>query len=668
MYWSRTGSELAVLGWLLTTAVWWLGGWALATHAFRLVRGERLLAGFGLGLAGWLWAANLLAHWLAPSAAFLGGALLVAAAGLVLALSQREIRLDWRDLEAWPLLGAGLLLGWLFLRVSQGLAIFDDYMHLPLISTMAAGNIPPQYFVNSPAPFAYHYGFQLLGASLMRLADLHAWSAFDLSKAILWAYTLLLAYLVGMRYTRRAWGGVGTAALLAFAGGTRYLLLLLPANFLSRLDALIDFKGAEAGIGVAFSQSLVQGWPIDGGPPIPYTFGFLSGISRPLVIAHAGLTILNAALFLLVWLLYSRPRRTASFLVLAVLLAFWGLTWETSYGLFVGGVLLAAALRRRERPLQPELRLGLYAALLSVPVVLLQGGLLTELAAQYLTGLTAPGAPGAAEVAGFGLRWPPAVISAHLGALPVDSWPALVVALFELGPVVLFTPWLTAWAWKRFRSGEWIFGALILSAWAAFALPLVVTYLSETDLPRISEYALSTWIVMLGLALWQAPARWGLPLRYTAGVSLGLMCFGGVMLAGTSLTAASQPIISYRIGALDALAHRELWDRLPPDSEVFDPQGWRATALTGRLTRSVTGDLSFGNQPSPQWLQLRKAPAVQGFLDSGYPFVYFDDGWWQGLSPEQRSELKDPCVEILGEYWDGEGTHFRRMLDLRGCA
>ena len=48
MYWLRSDNPMLIFSWLATAGVWTLGGWLIATHAFRLEERERLLAGFGL--------------------------------------------------------------------------------------------------------------------------------------------------------------------------------------------------------------------------------------------------------------------------------------------------------------------------------------------------------------------------------------------------------------------------------------------------------------------------------------------------------------------------------------------------------------------------------------------------------------------------------------------
>jgi hypothetical protein len=654
----------------MACAFWWFGGWLLATHGFTLRRNERLTIGFGIGLVSFLWIANILAHWLQLTAAFLGASLLVTLAGLGLARVSKRPIFDWKDLQSMPLWLAGAALGWLFLQVSQGLAIFDDYVHLPLISTMAAGNIPPRYFVNSPVNFVYHYGFHLLGASLMRLAGLSPWGAFDLSKAILWAFAILLAYLIGRRWTGKTRGGIYSAFLVIFASGTRYLLLLFPAKILQAADSLIKFQDLEASMGVTFSNSLLRNWPLDGGPPFPFTFGLLSGINRPLAMSHGGLNMMGLIILFLIWLLAQQIADRRAILILAILFAFWGLTWETSLGLiFIGLGLLTIRYLWKERSLpQGAFRASVTAALIAIPLILLQGGLPTELARKFLaTNSVAGGGAQVAQLAGFSLRWPPAIVSAHLGPLKLFSLWGLIIALFELGPVILFTPWITRWAWKRGREQDWFFSVLILSAWAGFILPILASYQSDTNIPRITEHAMLVWTLFLGFMVWETSIN--KTFRHFAQLGLGLMIIGGGILFGISLTAAPVNILSYNFDIMDAQVQRDLWDRLPEDAEIFDPAGWRATALTGRLTRKVTGDLSFGNQDRAEWEELRQSPEIDQFLAQGYPFVYVDDIWWNRvISGQARIELSQSCIQVVTEYRNIDDGRFRRMLDLRGCA
>lgn len=691
MYWYRDGSALSLLPWLAVMLLSAVGGWLLAAHAFRLERRERLIVGLGLGVVLYTWLANLLGHWLAPELAFaLPGALLLAT-GLVFAWRRTSGPwLDWKDLNVWPWLLAGLVLFWLFMLWGKGLALFDEQKNLSLISIIATGDIPPRFALDDVnfLRSIYHYGFHVFGASLMRLGGMLPWSAFDTAKAVLWALSLLTAGLLGRRYVGAKWASWGLPAVLALATGTRYLLLLLPPGFLLRADREISLIGTSAFMNKPFSQALISGWTIDGGPPMPYIFGFLNGIMDPLVMAHQGPNTFSVLILLVAWLLLTRLKGRGAWLVMAALFSMWALAWEATYGLFVLGLFGYAGLQYwNERSLaQPHLKAILAAALLSVPVALSQGGTLTEMARGFLFGIGSTGLPGVGSVAGvagsslalanpaalaasnfdlfgFSLRWPPAIFSAHLGALNLFSPVQLVVALFELGPVILYTPWITRWAWRRARAGDWPLGALLLSAWFGLLIPIFFAYQNDRDISRLEWQALLTWTLMLAILVGDKAFKWKPFLRGTALGSLALMMVGGLMVAGTQMTAVSSTQLADGFTELDAAIVKDIWDKYDRYDRIFGPLG-NTTILTGHITGRLLGEFP----ETAFWNQMWRAPRLQELLQHNYQYVFVDSRWWNNLPPESQQEFDADCVEISAEVWDNSGVNFRRMLDLRGCT
>jgi len=238
----------------------------------------------------------------------------------------------------------------------------------------------------------------------------------------------------------------------------------------------------------------------------------------------------------------------------------------------------------------------------------------------------------------------------------------------ELGPIVLFTPWITWWAWKRFHAGDWILGALVLSAWVGFILPVFFSYEYDRDIVRFTKHGVLVWTLALSLMLWENSPGWSNALRYAAVAGLSLMVLGGLVIAGTELTAASQVVLTEPgINGLDSRMAGEVWDRLPPDSEVFDAHTWRATMITGRLTRVVSGNKSYDYAHSTDWEQLKSDPAPDGFLDHGFRYVYIDEVWWNQISEASRSAMTHQCVQVVSEQrYSGLGQ-FRRLVDLEHC-
>ncbi|NUM49216.1 MAG: hypothetical protein HUU38_31330, partial [Anaerolineales bacterium] len=131
---------------------------------------------------------------------------------------------------------------------------------------------------------------------------------------------------------------------------------------------------------------------------------------------------------------------------------------------------------------------------------------------------------------------------------------------------------------------------------------------------------------------------------------------------------ANRPMIAAKFDELDALVVKEVWDTLPAEAEIFDPDNWQGTVITGRLNHAVEGDYFTGIQPNPTWQALVEAPTRAGLLAENYAFVYVNEKWWGNLSAEAHAELQAACVVILSEHQSAERDRFRRLLDLRGCG
>ena len=139
MYWFRTGTPLSFIPWLAISLTWVIGGWLLATHAFRLEKRERLIVGVGLGLVPYLWFSNVLGHWLSPTPTFVLAGIIVLFIGVAFAWKGDRPVLDWRDFGIYRLILIGLVIAWVFFRIGKGISLFDDRKNLSIISTMAAG-------------------------------------------------------------------------------------------------------------------------------------------------------------------------------------------------------------------------------------------------------------------------------------------------------------------------------------------------------------------------------------------------------------------------------------------------------------------------------------------------------------------------------------------------
>ena len=234
---------------MLLNALIWMGGWLLCTHVFHLRRRERLFAGVASGMLLFMLFSNLLAYAIHLPGVYWVAGLLVLGLGAVAAWrSNQHPRLPFRDLLQWSQL---LAFGGLFIfliSINRGLALFDDYANLPLVSTIAAGDFPPHFSLNPNVALDFHYGLHLLAASLLSIGGFFPWSALDVYKA----FTITLAVLLSVLWYRRLAPSKISAGLgglfVLFAAGSRWLLLFIPEATLRKMSAGLLNDGVGAAI------------------------------------------------------------------------------------------------------------------------------------------------------------------------------------------------------------------------------------------------------------------------------------------------------------------------------------------------------------------------------------------------------------------------------------
>ena len=194
------------------------------------------------------------------------------------------------------------ILAILFL-INRGLAIWDDYHNLPIVSTIAAGQFPPRFYLNPDLPLDYHYGLHVFAASLVRVGGLFSWSAFDAAKSLSTALTLILAWSWFRRFTKNPLALTAGVMLVFLAAGSRRMLLFLPESVLQRISAGIVLHGSAMQTAPDLYSALTSPWNIQGDGPFPFPFAFASGTFSPLSIALTGSgAIPEMTLFLLLLL------------------------------------------------------------------------------------------------------------------------------------------------------------------------------------------------------------------------------------------------------------------------------------------------------------------------------------------------------------------------------
>jgi hypothetical protein len=674
MYWSRTESPLDLLLYLALCLAWGSGGWLLVTHLFRVRPPERLLSGLAAGFILFITLSNLLSNLFPVSPAFWSAALLVLAGGLASAWrSSRRPWLDWRDLKLAGLqLAALLALTGLFSLIGRGLALFDDYLHIPLVSVMAAGDIPPHFYLNPAQYFAYHYGLQVFAAALARIAGLFPWSAWDVSKAWSIALTLILSWLWFRRITGRDRAATLGSFITVFAGGARWLLLLLPTAGLAALSAVVPLINTGADSGENLLQVLSRPWVIEGGGPFPFPFAFHNGMFVP-VFFNLGASGAMPFMTVILLLLLNRVRRFSGPAVFVTGLIFtsFALSAEHLFVLLWIGIALGGGLvLLRSRQFRQSLP---KAAILYWGTVLLIGGLLSAVQGGFITetlrsvllrlqGIETAAAGSEYDYFAFGLRWPPGLISAHFGRLSLFSPGQLVVLLAELGPVLLLAPAATRYALRRLRRNDLFPAGLGLAALLTFGLALFLRYGVERSTTRLPAISLWIWTLLGYPSLWLVFRAGKRFTRLVAHAVYLTAVFGGLVIFAVQMTAIPAPQLTYYINSPDARISARLWDGLPEGAQVFDRIPYRSVALFGQPVRAHV-DIYMS---LPEWEVLLANPDPQAVAKAGYDFIYLDAGWWWEMKQEQRDAFHHSCIQTIAEELS-DGEMDRWLLDISSC-
>ena len=677
MYWSRTGSFVELLLWFILCGMWWAGGWLLVTYIFRLRGRERLFSGMALGWLLFIVLSNLFTKIVALSLAFWAAAALILGAGLLAAWNSKDsprvvLALAADELKHWPLLlfFAGLL--GLFTLINRGLAIFDDYFNLPIVSRLAAGDIPLHFYLNPDIPLDYHYGLNLFAANLVRIGGFFPWSAFDFSKSLAISLAVVLAYVWFRRYTRRQDLLLLGVLLVLFASGTRWLLLFLPPETLQQLGSQLNLLGSAAQTAPDLHSILISQWNIDGAGPIPFPMAFANGVFVPGILHIAGPGALPVVTVFLLLLLKKTRWRLSSSTLYGLALASLALSAEYLFLMIWAGfalsILLAVFFRAKETPRRSATELWPWAwmLLLSALLAVTAGGVLTDTAARLLNQILGRQTVQGISFVGLQLRWLPAITSAHLGALALLNPPQLVIAVLEMGPVLLWAPAVMRRGWQNVRRSRLVAGGLSLAALIGFVLPLFLDLaFDERDIARFTGSALLLWLILgapLAAIAWLRSRRWR---RLLIGAGYLLIISSGLALFPSMLTAIATPQLSTNIEEMDAMFCKSYWNRLEAGSHVLDPATpFRPSVLFASATGPAYKDLY---NPFPEFLELLQSADPQKIAQAGYAYIYLNKGTWQQMTPEEKDRFQSPCVKTIVEERDGTGD-FRRLLDVRACG
>jgi hypothetical protein len=669
-YWSRTGSIVDILSFLVISVLWAVGGVLIVSHSFHLKPRETLVSGLATGFLLYITLSNLLAQVLPLTAAFWSAAGFVCLVGIALVVkSKKGLRHHLTLLKNWPQLMVLGLVILIFTLILRGLAIFDDYYHLPMISVMATGDIPPHFYLDPALHLPYHYGLQVFAASMVRLGGFFPWSAWDISRAIVFGMAVILAWLWIRRLTRQHLPAYLGTVLLVLGGGMRWLLLFIPKPLLENMGANLhmDISGLTAGGNLV--TALTNRWPMDGGGPFPFPYAFASGILEPLNMqlgATGAMWEMTILLLLLIW----KPRKTSTIgiITISLVLASLALSSENVYALVVAGmaiILIISLVRTRGHKKSVGSILISWGIPLAISAILalFQGGYITGGFMHIVASLTGGSFPMVmTDFQGFSLRWPPGMPSGHFGPLSMLDPGQIVIMVAEAGLALILLPVAIIYWLRKLRRADRLPQALVVGAVISLLFPVFFRYGLDFDITRLvgASLWLGFTLAFPVLWLWLVNARQAY--RIAAGVGYGVAVLAGVVMLAVEFIAIPAVQTTYYLQYKESNFSKPYWDKLEKDAQILDSIPERAVLLFGRASYAAEDVY----QRSPGWENLVANPDPVTVAEAGYSYVYMDNIWWQSLSPQIQDTYNLPCVKLVAEM-KLAGSQDRKLFSVKAC-
>jgi hypothetical protein len=310
----------------------------------------------------------------------------------------------------------------------------------------------------------------------------------------------------------------------------------------------------------------------------------------------------------------------------------------------------------------------LISIFIAAMISMAQGGTITAMVEDFLTenqpqlsSIVSPDLKQPKDFLGFSVRWPPAVLSAHLGALPIFSPLGILAAIFEIGIIIIFLPWLTKQILRTDPQINWLDRILLIAAWLGIILPIFFQWKSDRDITRLTSFGMSILLYLFLVYLYQKEQTTH-PIIYQSGLlALALMTFSGIVLAGTQLTATPDTIYSAHYTDYDATLLKQVWGKIPRGSKVYGPIG-KGSILTGQLTAGMQAYPPGSEREI--WHKLKTDPTIEVFIENGFEFVYFDSENYKSF---QEEAIQQNCVKIFGYAGDRSDVNYAGFYDLRGC-
>ena len=506
----------------------------------------------------------------------------------------------------------------------------DEAWHYALTLRLARGVFPPITPYGVDAGIGYHYGHNLLAASIVNVAAVPVWT----TTVVLVSFLVVALILAGIGFTRDIGGSlplsIGTGAVLGLTRGTMHV----------GLPPYIEVSGQSDGLG----------WFLQGLAPAEAGVAFRWLLMPQFALALTIVILIGAAL-------HARATsRTAAILVAAAgvsALADASVFIFSSAALGMVGVLRLARLPGRDQ-------LVLAAALLAAGLLAaLAGGPVSD--ALFVRGGTAGAAriafePDWEQLAPFDLDGPALI---RIGIVPLLA----ICALFAYQRRSWGLWYLTAAGFFGIVAANIVHSPIPENDWRILNLATVITaFTALCSVARISENLRGRWRIVATLAVMLFAV---LPLavpRATAGVRLASQGLGVRHLTTDGL---GYPFVGQTSSRRDLFRQNleENWDfyswlssSLPNDARLLTTHPASIASAAG--IAAPTSGLSLqvlAGLATPVYEDAIRFLHRADLAEMKITHLHVTDAWQNALTVEAQSLLENP-------------GHFRLLADIRSIS
>ena len=234
--------------------------------------------------------------------------------------------------------------------------------------------------------------------------------------------------------------------------------------------------------------------------------------------------------------------------------------------------------------------------------------------------------------------------------------------LAEAGLALILLPVAVIYWLRKLVRANRLPQALAAGSVISLLVPVFFRYGLDFDITRLVGASLWLGFALAFPILWLWLVNARSSYRLLAGLGYGVAVFAGLVMLAVELIAIPAVQTTYYLQYQESDFSKPYWNRLEPDAQILDSIPERAVLLFGRASYAAEDVY----QRSPAWEALIAKPDPASVASAGYSYVYMDQNWWQGLTPQVQAAYSQPCVQLVVEK-KLAGSLDRKLYNVEAC-